>query len=85
MARARILETLRTQIVDWRAAFLVAQNTNSTRITTLRDQIAALGPGGDQKADEQRAQGESSPADKKENDGQVQKVKNVAELYALVK
>ena len=41
---SRILENLRTQIVDWRAAFLVAQNTNSTRIATLRDQIAALGP-----------------------------------------
>ncbi|NBE06146.1 DUF3772 domain-containing protein [Paragemmobacter ruber] len=41
---SRILDNLRTQIVDWRAAFLVAQNTNSTRIATLRDQIAALGP-----------------------------------------
>jgi potassium efflux system protein len=40
----RLLETLRTQLVDWRAAFLVAQNTNSTRIASIRDQIAALGP-----------------------------------------
>ncbi|WP_165052246.1 DUF3772 domain-containing protein [Paragemmobacter kunshanensis] len=41
---SRIIETLRNQLVDWRAAFLVAQNTNSSRIATLRDQIAALGP-----------------------------------------
>ncbi len=41
---SRVLDSLRAQIVDWRAAFLVAQNTNSSRITTLRDQIAALGP-----------------------------------------
>jgi potassium efflux system protein len=38
------LEVLRGQLVDWRAAFLVSQNTNSTRIATLRDQISALGP-----------------------------------------
>ncbi|MEN9409960.1 MAG: hypothetical protein RL216_1934 [Pseudomonadota bacterium] len=43
-AEDRVLEALRTQLVDWRAAFLVAQNTNSTRIANLRDQIAALGP-----------------------------------------
>ena len=43
-ADGRVLDALRAQIVDWRAAFLVAQNTNSTRIATLRDQIAALGP-----------------------------------------
>lgn len=43
-AEDRVLDALRTQLVDWRAAFLVAQNTNSTRIATLRDQIAALGP-----------------------------------------
>ena len=35
---------LREQLVDWRAAFLVLQNSNATRIATLREQIAALGP-----------------------------------------
>lgn len=38
------LELVRAQLVDWREAFLVAQNTNSSRIATLREQIAALGP-----------------------------------------
>ncbi|ARE39161.1 Potassium efflux system KefA protein [Rhodovulum sp. P5] len=37
-------EQLRSDLADWRARFLTAQNTNAARIKTLRDQIAALGP-----------------------------------------
>lgn len=43
-ASAAGLESLRTQLVRWRETLLVAQNTNSSRIATLRQQIAALGP-----------------------------------------
>ena len=38
------LETLRTQLTDWRERFLQAQTANAPRIATLREQIAALGP-----------------------------------------
>jgi small-conductance mechanosensitive channel len=37
------LEQVRAQIAEWRTRFLEAQRANQTRITPLRDQIAALG------------------------------------------
>ncbi|MCC5993504.1 MAG: mechanosensitive ion channel family protein [Rhodobacteraceae bacterium] len=41
---SEILNNLRTQLVGYRARFLTAQDANATRITNLREQIAALGP-----------------------------------------
>ncbi len=37
------LETIRLELTRWRAQLLDAQSANSTRIATLKDQIAALG------------------------------------------
>lgn len=41
---SQTLEQLRAQVAGWREVFLGAQNANSARIATLREQIAALGP-----------------------------------------
>jgi potassium efflux system protein len=38
------LEEIRAYLAQWRAALLTAQNANSARIATVREQIAALGP-----------------------------------------
>jgi small-conductance mechanosensitive channel len=49
------LEEIRGQLAKWRSALLTAQNANSSRIATLREQIAALGPPpaeGESEADE---------------------------------
>jgi small-conductance mechanosensitive channel len=49
------LEDIRGQLAQWRAALLTAQNANSARIATVREQIAALGPApgeGETEADE---------------------------------
>ncbi|AGT08137.1 DUF3772 domain-containing protein [Paracoccus aminophilus] len=38
------LEAIRAEVVKWRDQFRAAEGTNATRISTLKDQINALGP-----------------------------------------
>lgn len=51
-ASSEALETLRAEIVSWRSTFTLAQGSNSSRISTLQNQIAALGPVPDTEAQE---------------------------------
>ncbi|MEO0484389.1 MAG: DUF3772 domain-containing protein [Pseudomonadota bacterium] len=43
-ASSSFLESLREEVDDFRGAFLSAQGTNTSRLATLREQLAALGP-----------------------------------------
>ncbi|MEM8654168.1 MAG: DUF3772 domain-containing protein [Pseudomonadota bacterium] len=43
-ASDRALESLRSEIAEWRLQFQTQLNTNDSRLQTLRDQIATLGP-----------------------------------------
>ena len=44
VAQSDALETLRAQLVDWRAQFVAAQRINANAITTVQSQLTALGP-----------------------------------------
>ncbi len=44
LASDTLLNEFRAQLVAYRTRFLTAQDTNASRIATLREQIAALGP-----------------------------------------
>ncbi|MEX0371705.1 MAG: DUF3772 domain-containing protein [Tateyamaria sp.] len=43
-ASDQAFDTLRAEVADWRIQFQTQLNANNTRLQTLRDQIAALGP-----------------------------------------
>ncbi|MEX0310721.1 MAG: DUF3772 domain-containing protein [Tateyamaria sp.] len=43
-ASDQAFDTLRAEVADWRMQFQTQLNANNTRLQTLRDQIAALGP-----------------------------------------
>ncbi|WP_299614538.1 DUF3772 domain-containing protein [uncultured Tateyamaria sp.] len=51
-ASDRALETLRAEVADWRLQFQNQLNANDSRLQTLRDQIAALGPAPEEGQDE---------------------------------
>lgn len=51
-ASDQALEVLRTQIVDWRQQFQSQLSANDSRIATVREQVAALGPAPEEGATE---------------------------------
>ncbi|WP_256714940.1 DUF3772 domain-containing protein [Rhodovulum sulfidophilum] len=68
-------DTLRSELVDWRTRFLDAQNINSSRIKTLRDQISALG--------DPPAEGESEPKEIAQRRAELTKQLNQAQAPSL--
>ncbi|WP_414897534.1 DUF3772 domain-containing protein [Rhodovulum sp. YEN HP10] len=74
-ASTAAFDTLRGELVDWRTRFLDAQNTNSARIKTLRDQISALG--------EPPAEGETEPREIAQRRAELTKQLNEAQAPSL--
>ena len=80
------LETLRSQLADWREQFLEAEGINSSRISTLQGQINALGPPPDIEAGDAPEPGEVATRREQLNDQMVQlraPSVNAEEAYSL--
>ncbi|MBL3570399.1 DUF3772 domain-containing protein [Rhodovulum visakhapatnamense] len=74
-ASTAAFDTLRGELVDWRTRFLDAQNINSARIKTLRDQISALG--------DPPAEGETEPQEIAKRRAELTKQLNEAQAPSL--
>ena len=80
------LETLRSQLAEWREQFLEAEGINSSRISTLQGQINALGPPPDIEAGDAPEPGEVATRREQLNDQMVQlraPAVNAEEAYSL--